>query len=94
MNKGCVLWTLRQLCACLETLPKSYILEIDFKPSDPYHAAGGFADVWRGDYSGSEVALKSIRGSTQSDEAVRLKRKVRNDVSLPRRRLSNTPSLI
>ena len=76
-NKGCVLWTLRQLCACLETLPNSCVLHVEFKPTDPHHAAGGFADVWKGTYNGREVAFKSIRGSILADDAVRLKRKVR-----------------
>lgn len=77
INKGPILWTLRQLCACLETLPGSCVLPIDFKPSGQYHAAGGFAEVWRGSHGGREVAFKSIRASTQTDELARLKRKVR-----------------
>ena len=72
--KGCVLWTLRQLCACQETLPKSCVLQVDFKPTGPYHAAGGFADVWKGTYNGMEVAFKSIRGSTPANDVVRLKK--------------------
>lgn len=63
----------------METLPKSCVLPIDFKSSDPHHAAGGFADVWKGTYDGKEVAFKSIRGSTLTDDAARLKRKVRYD---------------
>ena len=82
VSKGCVLWTLRQLCACLETLPKSYLLKIYFKPTDPYHMEEGFADVWRGVHNGSEVAFKSIRGSIQADEAARLRLKVRHNVFL------------
>ena len=75
LNKGYILWTLRQLCACQEVLPKSYILPVDFKPSDPHYAAGGFADIWKGTYNGGEVAFKSIRGSTGSDNLARLRRK-------------------
>jgi hypothetical protein len=63
-----------------ETLPESYVLPIEFKSTDPYHTAGGFADVWKGTYKEGEVAFKSIRGSTLSDYAARLKLKVRNDV--------------
>ncbi|KAF9647564.1 kinase-like protein [Thelephora ganbajun] len=77
LNKGSILWTLRQLCACRETLPRSCVLQIEFKTSDPHHAAGGFADVWKGSYDGREVAFKSIRGSTQTDDVARLKRKRR-----------------
>ena len=76
IHKGCILWTLRQLCACLETLPRSCVLPIDFKPSGQYHTAGGLAEVWRGSHGGSEVAFKSIRASTQTDELARLRRKV------------------
>ena len=76
LDRGCVLWTLRQLCACLETLPKPYVLQVEFNPTDPHNAAGGFADVWKGMYNGKEVAFKSIRGSTQADDSIRLRRKV------------------
>jgi len=76
LNKGCTLWTLRQLCARKETLPESYVLPIEFKSTSPHHAAGGFADVWKGTYKDKEVAFKSIRGSTLSDDAARLRRKV------------------
>ena len=81
LNKGCILWTLRQLCACVETLPKSCVLQVEFNPTDPHNAAGGFADVWKGMYNDKEVAFKSIRGSIQAEDAVRLRRKVRYDVS-------------
>ena len=80
LDKACILWTLRQLCAARETLPNSHVLPIEFKSTDPHHAAGGFADVWKGMYKDREVAFKSIRGSSLSDDAARLKRKVRDDV--------------
>jgi hypothetical protein len=83
LNKGCVLWTLRQLCACLETLPSPASSRLSSSLPIRYHAAGGFADVWKGTYDGREVAFKSIRGSTLSDDAARLKRKVRYDVFPP-----------
>ena len=77
LNKGCVLWNLRQLYACRETLLECYVLPIEFSSAGPHHAAGGFADVWKGSYEGREVAFKSIRGTTLSDDTARLKRKVR-----------------
>ena len=92
LNKGCILWTLRQLCARKETLPESYVLPIEFKYTGPYHAAGGFADVWKGTYKEREVAFKSIRGGTLSDDAARLKRKVRDEVSSVDR-VTDIPSL-
>lgn len=93
LNKGCVLWTLRQLCACQEILPRSCVLQVEFKPTDPHHAAGGFADVWKGTYNGMEVAFKSIRGSTQANDAVRLKRKVGHDIDVFPLCIGDTPSL-
>jgi len=81
LNKGYVLWTLRQLSAYLETLPKSYILPIEFETSDTRNAKGGFADVWEGDYNGRKVAYKSIRWDTLPYRA-RLKRKVKYGTSL------------
>ena len=71
-----MLWTLQRLCACLDTLPKSCVLPIEFRPPGPHHAAEGFADVWRGVYNGREVVFKSIRVDTLTDDAARLKRKV------------------
>lgn len=94
LNKGHVLWTLRQLCACQGTLPKSCVLQVEFKPAGPHHAAGGFADVWKGSYNGMEVAFKSIRENVQGgDHAVRLKRMVRLSVIPLIRRPGDTPSL-
>ena len=80
LNKGWILWTLRQLCASQETLPKSCVLPIEFKPSEPHHAAGGFADVWKGTYNRRTVAFKSLRGCTMTDDAARLMRKVSYDI--------------
>lgn len=77
LNKGCMLWTLRQLCATQETLPRSCILPIDFEPSGSTHAAGGFADVWKGVHEERDVAFKSLRWSAQADDKARLKRKRR-----------------
>jgi len=80
LNKGCILWTLRRLCACQETLPESCVLPIDFRSTESRHAAGGFADVWKGTHEGREVAFKSIRGSTLSDDTARSTRKVKHGV--------------
>lgn len=76
VEKEGILWTLRQLCARQETLPQSCILPIEFRTSDPHHAAGGFADVWKGTYEGRDVAFKSVRTSTPADGVARLKRRV------------------
>ena len=77
LNKGCILWTLRQLCAGQVSLPESCVLPIDFKSTDSHHAAGGFADVWKGAYEGREVAFKSIRRSALPDDTARSKLKVK-----------------
>ena len=91
-NKGYILWTLRQLCARLETLPKSYVLPIEFESSDLRNAGGGFADVWEGTYNGRGVAFKSIRWNTLPYRE-RLKRKVGCGPIPPTRHLGHTPSL-
>lgn len=83
LDKGRVLWTLRQLCGRNETLPKSYVLPIEFKPSGPFWATGGFADIFGGNYEGREVAFKFIRATTQTDELSRSRRKVRYDTFPP-----------
>lgn len=75
--RGFMLWTLRQLCASEETLPKSCVLPIEFETTDPHHAAGGFADVWKDTYEGRDLAFKTLRSCAQADEATRLRRKVR-----------------
>ena len=89
LNKSHLLSTLRQLCAFREILPKSCVLPIEYKPSGAHHAAGGFADVWKGTHEGKEVAFKSLRGSTLSDDTTRSKRKVRH-TTLPRQGTSVT----
>ena len=71
------MWTLSHLCATKETLPDSYVLPIEFKSTDPHHAAGGFAYVWKGRYEDREVAFKTIRGSSLSDNVAR---KVRDEI--------------
>ena len=76
VEKQGTLWTLRQLCARQETLPRSCILPIEFRTPGPHHAAGGFADVWKGTYGGREVAFKSVRTDTPADGVTRLKRRV------------------
>ena len=54
----------------------SCVLAIEFNPSGMRHAAGGFADVWKGKHDGREVAFKSLRASTLTIDEERSKRKV------------------
>lgn len=93
LDKGRILWTLRQLCAWVETLPKSHVFPAEFKPSDPCHASGGFADVWRGTYKGREVAFKCI-GKSATDSEERLRRmKVTYGILPPTGCTDDTPPL-
>lgn len=88
-----MLWTLRLLCASQETLPQSCTLPIEFKSTDPHHAAGGFADVWKGTYDGRDVAFKTLRSCAQADDATRLRLKVRYDIFPLRKHISDVALL-
>ncbi|OCH89035.1 kinase-like protein [Obba rivulosa] len=54
---------LRKLCGRNRILPKSFVLPVDTvrQTSDEPVAYGGFADVYQGQFGGSEVALKVLR---------------------------------
>lgn len=93
LNKGRTLWTLQHLCGNLRVLPKSYVLPIEFKSPDPHQAAGGFADIRKGIYNGKEVAFKSIRESTTTDDAARLKHRVSCGTFPSAEHLDDTPPL-
>ncbi|KAF9647912.1 kinase-like protein [Thelephora ganbajun] len=81
-DKGRAFSVLRRLCANLETLPKSCILQIKFKPDFPRYAVGEFADVWKGTYDGREVVFKSIRVGVVDEETRKRKRRFAQEVVL------------
>ena len=55
--------TLRRLAGKHARLPDSMVItdEIDFSTSRQLHAAGGFADIKRGQLKGFDVAVKTLR---------------------------------
>lgn len=74
-------------------MPKSYILPIKFETTDPHHAAGGFADVWRGSYDGRDLAFKTLRSCVQAEGTARRRRKVRYDIFSQTEHISDVPLL-
>jgi hypothetical protein len=77
-----MLRTLYQLCSSQETLPKPCILPIELETTDPPHAKGGFADVWKVTHDGRDLAFKVLRLPAQVDGAALLRFKVRHDIFL------------
>ena len=48
-------------------LPGSLKIELCYNPAGVAHCRGGFADVWKGEYHGLEVAAKVLRVYATSD---------------------------
>ena len=68
--------TLRKMCLKHKRLPPSYALTDELRRVGDYpYGGGGSADVWRGTYRGSQVAIKILRANSKnlaSLEKVRL----------------------
>jgi len=58
---------LSKMCAARALLPRSLQTEIRYDPSRVAHYRGGFADVWKGECHGLEVAVKVLRVYVNSD---------------------------
>ena len=59
---------LRKMCHEHKRLPLSYTTTDDLEWSGEYPVyRGGYADVWRGAYRGSQVAIKVLRVSVGTD---------------------------
>ena len=53
---------LKRLCRAHAKLPSSYVIEDGIKTEGSHaYAFGGAADVWKGQYNGKLVAIKSLR---------------------------------
>ena len=59
--------SLYKTCARHSLLPGSLQIEAHYNPATVPCSRGGFADVWRGEYRGLEVAVKALRTSSESD---------------------------
>jgi hypothetical protein len=55
------------MCAGHYLLPRSLQIEVGYDPSGVALCRGGFADVWKGNYGGQEVAVKVLRIYADSD---------------------------
>ena len=58
---------LYKVCARHSLLPRSLQIESCYDPMALPHSRGGFADVWKGEYRGTEVGVKVLRTCTKSD---------------------------
>ncbi|KAF9644747.1 kinase-like protein, partial [Thelephora ganbajun] len=53
--------SLYRICGSQALLPKSLQVPVHYDSMGVPHARGGFADVWKGQYDGLEVAAKALR---------------------------------
>lgn len=68
----------RKICGRTGLLPSSFVLsKQDLRRTSPYPiTTGGCADVYRGEYKGQKVALKSLRVNGGDDSTLKRARKV------------------
>ena len=59
--------SLYNTCARYSLLPGSLQIAVSYNPAIVPHSHGGFANVWKGEYSGLEVAVKVLKTSIDSD---------------------------
>ena len=59
--------SLRKTCARHSLLPSPLQIGLCYDPASVAHYRGGFADVWKGEYCGQEVAVKVLRVYVNSD---------------------------
>ena len=55
------------MCGRHALLPTSLKIPVSFERTDDVLYRGGFADVWKGEYRGRDVAVKVIRIYSDSD---------------------------
>jgi len=66
LRKKC-LATLCKICGYQGLLPKSMQIPLCHNPMDNPLARGGYAEVWKGEYQGGEVAVKVLKVCQTSD---------------------------
>ena len=59
--------SLYKICAGNTLLPGSLRIELCYDPTAVAHCRGGFADVWKGEFRGLDVAVKVLRIYATSD---------------------------
>ena len=64
--------SLYKICGRQALLPKSLAIPLCYDPSGVPQCRGGYANVWKGQHDGHEVAVKTLRVYQKSDlEGVR-----------------------
>jgi len=56
-----------RLCGRRALLPRSLTIPLCYDPSESPLCHGGFADVWKGEHRGQEVAAKVLRIYSKND---------------------------
>ena len=59
--------SLHKTCARYSLLPRSLQIGLCYDPASASQYRGGFADVWKGEHCGMEVAVKVLRVYADSD---------------------------
>ena len=59
--------TLRKVCGCQGLLPGSVQIPLCYNRLDAPLYRGGYADVWKGQYDGRDVAVKVLSVDSTSD---------------------------
>ena len=59
--------TLYKICGRQAILPKQLAIPLCYNPTEIPLCKGGFADVWKGQYNGRDVASKVLRVYQTSD---------------------------
>lgn len=59
--------SLYTICGREASLPKSLSIPLCYNPMDTPRCSGGFADLWKGNHDGREVAAKALRVYRTSD---------------------------
>jgi len=55
------------VCGREALLPRQFQIPLSYDPMETPQCSGGFADMWRGEHEGQEVAAKVLRAYKTSD---------------------------